>query len=251
MGGYGDLPCQPMISVVIPAYNEGENLGDLLREIKKVLEEMALEDWEIIVVDDASEDNTPVVLSRIRKEIPQVRVLRHKRRFGQSLALWSGISSARGKIVVTMDGDGQNDPADLPGVLARFWEETRGGDLVMVVGNRIRRRDGWSRRLSSGFARLVRRILFGDETPDVGCGLKVFPRELYLQLPFFDHMHRFITVLVRRAGARVVSVEVNHRPRRRGKSKYGILGRALSGVIDVFGVWWLLRRWIRPEYEEV
>lgn len=239
------------MSVVIPAYNEGENLADLLREVKEVLDEMGVEGWEVVVVDDASEDDTPLVLDRIRKEIPQVRVLRHKRRFGQSAALWTGVSSARGEVVITMDGDGQNDPADLPRLLGRFWEEKRYGDLVMVVGNRIRRRDGWSRRFASGFAGLVRRVLFGDEIPDVGCGLKVFPRELYLQFPFFDHMHRFVTVLARKVGARVVSAEVNHRPRRRGRSKYGVVGRTLSGLIDVFGVWWLLRRWVRPECEEV
>jgi glycosyltransferase involved in cell wall biosynthesis len=169
-------------------------------------------------------------------------LLRHSARSGQSAAVHSGVRAARAPWIATLDGDGQNDPHDLINLLAARGEPANAG-VRLFMGNRTTRRDTWLRRLSSRIANGVRGGLLGDGTPDTGCGIKVFERETFLQLPVFDHMHRFLPALFQRAGSRVVSVPVNHRPRTRGRSKYGLHNRLWVGIVDLFGVMWLKARY--------
>jgi dolichol-phosphate mannosyltransferase len=226
---------RPEISVVIPVCNEAENVGPLATEVARAL---AGREFEILFVDDGSTDGTAEAVRASRDSgIPQVRLLRHSFRSGQSAAVCTGVRQARAEWVATLDGDGQNDPADIPALVAAR------GDAHLVMGNRVgRRRDTWLRRLQSRVANGVRSALLGDGTPDTGCGIKLMHRETFLELPRFDHMHRFLPALFQRAGARVVSVPVNHRPRERGVSKYGMLDRLWVGIVDIFGVMWLKRR---------
>jgi dolichol-phosphate mannosyltransferase len=237
------------LSVVVPVHNEEENVEPLIGEIDRALIDAG--DYEMIFVDDGSTDSTLIRLDRLRERYPRLRVLHHRRCCGQSTALVTGVRAAFGRIIATLDGDGQNNPADIPKLIAAFNELDRGGMRSMVAGFRKRRKDtGW-RRFSSKVANAVRSSLLRDNTPDTGCGLKVFSRELFLALPYFDHMHRFLPALVQRAGGRVVSVEVDHRPRVRGVSKYGTWHRLWVGIVDLFGVMWLQRRAHVPEVEEI
>jgi dolichol-phosphate mannosyltransferase len=225
------------LSVVVPVCNEDENVGPLALEIDRALRHLR---HEIIFVDDGSTDSTAEAVLRVRAEgLAQVRLLRHSRRSGQSAAVHSGVRCSRADWIATLDGDGQNDPADIPGLLAAR------GSALLVMGNRVSRRDTWLRHLQSRVANAVRGGLLGDGTPDTGCGIKVMQREAFLALPYFDHMHRFLPALFQRAGARVVSVPVGHRPRSRGQSKYGMFDRLWVGIVDIFGVIWLQRRF-RP-----
>ena len=227
------------LSVVVPVHNEAGNIAPLLDEIHAALD--GRYDFEVVYVDDGSTDDTPEELAEAVGRHPRLRVLTHGVACGQSSALRTGIRATEAPLIATLDGDGQNDPADIP----RLLEAARGagGDpMGMVVGYRRRRQDSWIRRISSRIANAVRSRLLGDATPDTGCGLKVFPRDLFLELPYFDHMHRFLPALVRRAGRSVMSVEVNHRHRNRGESKYGTLDRLFVGIVDLFGVMWLKRR---------
>lgn len=226
----------PEISVVIPVCNEVDNVGPLAREIVAALQGKA---FEILFVDDGSTDGTADALRELRDSIPQLRLLRHSFRSGQSAAVCSGVRHARAEWIATLDGDGQNDPADIPKLYdSRFVAE-------LVMGNRVQRRDTWLRHAQSRVANGVRGWLLGDGTPDTGCGIKVMQRAQFLELPRFDHMHRFLPALFLRAGARVVSVPVAHRPRARGTSKYGLFDRLWVGIVDIFGVIWLRRRF-RP-----
>jgi dolichol-phosphate mannosyltransferase len=193
-------------------------------------------------VDDGSDDGTAEALQQAAMAGPLVR-RQHARSCGQSAAIVTGVRAARGEWIATLDGDGQNDPADIPALWARAQAET---GLVLLAGHRTTRKDSATKRLTSRFANGLRAALLQDATPDTGCGLKMFRREAFLELPAFDHMHRFLPALFIRAGGRVVSVPVNHRPRLRGASKYGTLDRALVGVFDLMGVFWLQRRWRRP-----
>jgi dolichol-phosphate mannosyltransferase len=228
------------VTVVIPVYNEQEAIGELLGEVFAALD--PLQDFEVVVVDDGSEDGTHEVLSRARQRLgPRLRVLRHRARSGQSAAMRTGIMAAAYPWIATLDGDGQNDPADIPPLLAALRERGRAQD-AMICGRRHRRRDSWLKRVSSRIANGVRRRLLRDDTLDTGCGLKVFGRELFLRLPWFDHMHRFLPALARREGAVVISQDVRHRPRTRGKSKYGVHNRLWVGIVDLIGVMWLQRR---------
>ncbi len=239
----------PLVSVVVPVRNEAENIAPLVAEIRAALEADGTA-FEIVYVDDGSTDATPAALARAAAS-DRVRTVRHRQSCGQSAAVITGIRQSSGEWVATLDGDGQNDPADIPGLLARARAEA-GGDgraPVLIAGHRTTRRDSTVKRLSSRFANAVRAGLLGDATPDTGCGLKVFRREAFLDLPRFDHMHRFLPALFIRAGGRVISVPVNHRPRTRGKSNYGTLDRLWVGLSDLFGVFWLIRRWKRPEIE--
>ena len=162
----------------------------------------------------------------------------------------TGVKAARGTWIATLDGDGQNDPADIPRMLARAEAEAAGGNAaILVAGHRVTRKDSWVKRRSSRIANRVRAWLLRDATPDTGCGLKVFPRALFLDLPAFDHMHRFLPALVLRQGGRVVSEPVNHRPRVRGTSNYGTLDRLAVSLFDLVGVAWLQRRWKRPQLD--
>ena len=230
----------PQLSVVVPVCNEAENVEPLAREIDAALNDR---DYEMIFIDDGSTDDTAINLLRLKAQLPRLRVLRHSFRSGQSAAVASGVRAARAPWVATLDGDGQNDPADIPRLLAaRDDVENRGVQLFM--GNRkASRKDTAFRKLQSNIANGVRSGLLGDGTPDTGCGIKLFSREVFVELPRFDHMHRFLPALFMRHGARVVSVPVSHRPRTRGTSKYGMLNRLWVGIVDIAGVMWLRRRY--------
>ncbi|MHC8510306.1 MAG: glycosyltransferase family 2 protein [Rhodospirillales bacterium] len=238
----------PGFSVVFPAFNEAENAGPLIGEIRAALDPLGGE-YEIIAVDDGSADATLDALkAAAARPGGPVRVLRHVKRSGQSAALLSGVRAARAPVIVTLDGDGQNDPADIPALYAR-WREDPDRETLMAVGWRAKRRDVWMKRFSSRFANAVRGALLGDQTPDTGCGLKVFPRAAFMAFPHFNHMHRFMPALMIRGGGRVVSVKVNHRPRTRGVSKYGTLDRLTAGAADLLGVLWLRMRPLNPKAE--
>jgi dolichol-phosphate mannosyltransferase len=235
---YAPGPCAPGLSVVVPAYNESANLPALLDEIDAALRGVVAH--EIICVDDASDDGTDAVLATCAATRPHLRVLRHRVRSGQSAALRNGAKAARADWIATLDGDGQNDPADLPRLL-----EARSGaapGVRLFAGWRVKREDSASKRWASRIANGIRARLLHDATPDTGCGIKLFEREAFLDLPAFDHMHRYLPALMQRAGWRTLSVPVNHRPRLHGRSKYDNLGRALVGISDLRGVLWLLRR---------
>ncbi len=228
------------LSVVVPVCNEAENVEPLVREIHAALASRA---YEMIFIDDGSTDETAAILRALKAEFPTLRVLHHSFRSGQSAAVASGVRAARAPWIATLDGDGQNDPADIPKLLAeRDTPANRGVQLVM--GNRkASRKDTAFRKLQSGVANAVRSGLLRDATPDTGCGIKVFSREAFLELPRFDHMHRFLPALFMRQGGRVISVPVSHRARLRGTSKYGMLNRLWVGIIDICGVMWLRRRY--------
>ena len=234
----------PFISVIVPVRNEAPNIAPLVGEIEAAL---AAVPHEIVYVDDGSTDGTPAALREAAKGLPAeggpLRRLRHRQSCGQSAAIATGVRAARGEWIATLDGDGQNDPADIPRLLRRAQAE---GGAILVAGHRVTRRDTWVKRRTSLVANAVRARLLGDATPDTGCGLKVFPRALFLDLPRFDHMHRFLPALVLRAGGRVVSEPVNHRPRLRGRSNYGTLDRLAVSLLDLAGVAWLQRRASRP-----
>jgi dolichol-phosphate mannosyltransferase len=238
------LPDAPLLSVVIPMRNEGPNVLPLLEEIAAALAGVA---HEVVCVDDGSSDDTGARLVEAAVRMPVV-ALRHARSCGQSAAVVSGVRAARAPWIATLDGDGQNDPADIPKLWARAQAE---GEGILVAGHRVTRRDSGVKRITSRIANRIRAGLLGDATPDTGCGLKVFPRALFLDLPRFDHMHRYLPALVLRAGGRVVSEPVNHRPRVRGTSNYGTLDRLLVSISDMLGVIWLQRRWKRPVAERL
>jgi dolichol-phosphate mannosyltransferase len=227
------------LSVVVPLKDEAENVGPLAREIVRAV---GKEDAEILFVDDGSADETPVRLRELKSELPMLRIIRHSRNAGQSRALRTGVRAARAGIIVTLDGDGQNDPADIPKVLAPFHAESETPCIGMVSGVRVRRRDSIGKRLASLLANRFRRWMLNDGATDIGCGLKAFRRDAYLALPYFDHMHRYLAALMQREGYEVRFVEVGHRKRMHGKSKYGIWDRFVVGVQDIFGVLWLKKR---------
>ena len=233
-------PAAIEISVLVPVMNEAGNIRPLIEEINATLTGRR---FEIIYVDDASTDESPDELASCATDIPELRVLRHQTRAGQSAAIRSALLVARGDLIGVLDGDGQNVPSDLPALEAALRAETGDGDVVgMAAGIRTRRQDSAVRLLASRGARWIRRSLLADTHPDSGCGIKILHRSLFLQLPFFNHMHRFMPSLVRRHGGVVVGVAVAHRPRLRGTSKYRILDRLVVGISDVIGVIWLLRR---------
>jgi dolichol-phosphate mannosyltransferase len=226
------------LSVVVPVMNEAENVAPLAREIAAAVPGDGA--TEIIFIDDGSSDGTAAALSRLKDEIPGLRVLQHAKNAGQSRAVRTGVRAARAQIVVTLDGDGQNDPADIPRLVAVFEEE--GPRLGLVAGVRKRRQDSAAKRLASRAGNRFRNWMLADGATDTGCGLKAFRRDAFLALPYFDHIHRFLIALMLREGYDVRYVEVGHRPRTRGVSKYGVLDRALVGITDLLGVRWLQRR---------
>ncbi len=228
------------ISVVVPIHNEAQNIAGLVAEIHTALD--GRHDYEIITVDDDSTDHSPAILTALQESVPRLRSIRHPRRSGQSVALLTGVRAARHPLIVTLDGDGQNDPSDIEKILAPFGAGVYDSSAMMVIGHRTNRRDTRWRRFSSRVANSVRRWMLGDCVPDSGCGIKAFPRDLFLALPFFDHIHRFLPPLVKRAGGEVISVPVHHRPRRHGASHYGTLDRLAVGIIDLLGVMWLMHR---------
>ncbi len=227
------------LAVVIPVRNEAPNIAPLVAEIRAALDGVA--DYEIVYVDDGSSDATVAAVRDLQRGCPRLRLVRHRASAGQSAAILSGVRAAQAPWIATLDGDGQNDPADIP----RLWQMARAAPAeppLLLAGWRRKRQDSAVKRLSSRIANRVRGALLGDGTPDTGCGLKLFRRALFLELPFFDHCHRFLPALVKRQGGRVVSVAVNHRPRQRGASNYGTLDRLFVGIADLLGVMWLMRR---------
>ena len=229
----------PDYSVVVPVRNEAHNIPPLIAELKTVM--TAHQPYEIVIVDDGSDDATPEVLGDQSQSCSELRAVRHRTGAGQSAAITTGVNEARAGIIITLDGDGQNDPADIPALLDRF-READDPDRLLVTGERQKRRDSLMKRASSRVANAVRGTLLGDHTPDTGCGLKVFSRQAYLAMPGFDHMHRFLPALMLRQGGRVASVPVNHRPRQHGATKYGVFDRLGVGIVDLLGVMWLQRR---------
>ncbi|MGE0115113.1 MAG: glycosyltransferase family 2 protein [Steroidobacteraceae bacterium] len=229
------------LSVVIPVCNEAENVAPLAREIHAALNGRV--SFEVLFIDDGSTDATAAEVLKVRVEaVPQIRLLRHSQRSGQSAGVRTGVRAARAPWIATLDGDGQNDPADIPSLLIALQSQNSDGQLKLIMGNRTTRRDTWLRRLSSRIANGVRGRMLHDGTPDTGCGIKLFERQLFLELPHFNHMHRFLPALVQRAGRRVISVPVAHRSRLRGTSKYGLNNRLWVGIVDLFGVMWLIKR---------
>ncbi|MBM3483098.1 MAG: glycosyltransferase family 2 protein [Alphaproteobacteria bacterium] len=228
----------PRLSVVVPVLNEAESIGELIAEIDRAL--APIFHHEVIVVDDGSTDDTLAVLRVLATRYATLRVMRHKSRAGQSAAVRSGVKVARADWIATLDGDGQNDPSDLPGLIMRAWN---GADRPSLVGGvRIKRQDSTARRMAGRFANRVRNTILRDGCPDTGCGIKVFEREVFLDVASFGAMHRFLPALFQMRGRTCVYVPVNHRPRLRGRSKYGNLKRGLIGLVDLAGVYWLKRR---------
>ena len=236
----------PSVAVVIPVLNEEANIADLLTEVRSALDGVA--SFEIVVVNDGSTDGSATILANLARLDRRLRPIHHRRRYGQSAALETGVRLARAPVVVTLDGDGQNDPADIPALLKAFFEAAN-PDRVLIVGHRTRRRDIMIKRLSSRIANGVRGFLLADRTPDTGCGLKVFSRAAIFELPRFNHMHRFLPALMLRQGGQVRSIPVHHRPRMRGESHYGLWDRLWIGIVDLLGVMWLIRRPLRTEWE--
>lgn len=228
------------LSIVIPVLNEKDNVLPLLEEIRRTLD--GILNYEVIFVDDGSSDGTVEKLTAARIGFAQLRILQHTQQCGQSTALRTGFKAAKSDWVATLDGDGQNDPADIPRLYARLRERSVPENLWLIAGWRKQRLDNWAKRFSSKIANKVRCRLLKDATPDTGCGLKMIRRDIFLDLPNFDHMHRFIPALVLRAGGKVESIAVNHRRRERGASNYGTWDRLWAGLFDLVGVGWLQRR---------
>jgi glycosyltransferase involved in cell wall biosynthesis len=231
------------LSVVVPMHDEAGNASVLVGEIAAAL---AGRSFEILVVDDCSRDATRAELAAAREKVPQLRILVHRKNAGQSRAIRSGVLAARAPIVATLDGDGQNDPADLPRLAARLTRPDAPPGLAMVQGERAKRQDDAAKRLASQLANGVRKRLLADGAVDSGCGVKVFRREAFTRLPYFDHMHRYMAALMLREGYGVEFLPVNHRPRGAGRSKYTNLGRLAAAMSDLFGVMWLRSRFRDP-----
>lgn len=238
----------PVVSVVVPLHDEALNIAPLATRILDILDGQA---FELILVDDGSRDATRAEILGLARQDRRIRVLVHDRAAGQSAAVHSGARAARGRIVVTLDGDGQNPPVNIPALIAPLMTPRRDPALALVAGQRVGRRDTMGRRLASRFANGLRGWLLGDRTRDTGCGLKAFDRAAYLALPYFNHQHRFLPALFLRDGWQVAHVEVTHAPRLAGRSKYTNLGRALVGITDLAGVAWLIRRRKRETPREI
>lgn len=241
------IPAGTTLSLVVPLNDERPNVRPLLEEIAEVLDGL---DYEVVAVDDGSTDGTLGELHRVAADVGRVRVLRLEERCGQSTALYSGIRAARSELVATLDGDLQNDPRDVFTLLERYFEEADRETVGLLIGHRVQRRDSPTRRLASRFANELRSRVLHDATPDTGCGIKLVRRSVFVELPYFDHMHRFLPALTQRAGYRVVSVPVHHRPRIHAKAHYGTWDRAWVGVVDLVGVAWLMRRERRAHIKE-
>ena len=231
----------PDVSIVVPVFDEEGAAPALAREIA---EAFAGRSFEVIFVDDASRDGTRAALKALSAEIPQLRVLAHRKNSGQSRSIRTGVLAARAPVIVTLDGDGQNDPADGPALVDAL---TAGpADLVLVGGERVKRQDSQAKKLASKIGNGVRKRLLRDTANDTGCGLKAFRREAFLRLPYFDHIHRYLPALMLREGYRVEFRPVHHRHRQTGQSKYTNLGRLVASLSDLFGVMWLQSRARNP-----
>jgi glycosyltransferase involved in cell wall biosynthesis len=226
------------VSIVVPVRNEAENVAPLVAEIIGALGDRWA--YEIVYVNDGSTDATADRLAVLMKQHSQIRQLKHAISTGQSAAVRSGVRAARGGIVATLDGDGQNNPAFLPDLIAAV--ENGGGRVGLAAGQRVGRKDTGFKKLQSKIANGIRSSILSDGTRDTGCGLKAFPREVFLSMPYFDGLHRFLPALVRREGFDVAYVDVVDRPRHSGVSNYGFFDRLWIGIMDLAGVWWLIRR---------
>ncbi|MDV7141378.1 glycosyltransferase family 2 protein [Tropicimonas sp. TH_r6] len=235
------------VSVVIPMKNEEANLAPLVNGIAEACEGKA---YEIIVVDDGSDDGTPSEALRMAQELGTVRLVSHANSGGQSAAVHSGVLAATGRVVCTLDGDGQNPPSELPKLFMPLLEDTT-GKLGLVAGQRVARQDTFSKRWASKFANGLRGWILKDGTRDTGCGLKGFRRDIFLTLPYFDHMHRYLPALFRRDGWEILLVDVSHRERQAGKSNYSNFMRAIVGIPDLLAVSWLIRRRKKAQPEEL
>jgi dolichol-phosphate mannosyltransferase len=227
----------PRVSVVVPVRNEAGNVLPLVDEIERAC--VALTPFEVVYVDDGSTDATAAELAAARATRPWLRVVRHAQSCGQSAAVRTGVRAARAPLIVTLDGDGQNDPAFIPQLVAVL--ERADASIGLVAGQRLRRVGGY-KKLQSRIANAVRGAVLKDGTRDTGCGLKAFRRDVYLALPYFDALHRFMPALVKREGLEVAHVDVVDRPRLAGTSNYGLFDRLWVGILDLAGVWWLIRR---------
>ena len=231
------------LSVVVPMHNEAGNAGALVAEIAAALDGRA---YEMIMVDDASTDDTRAVLAALKADFPALRVVSHRLNAGQSRAIRTGVRAARGRVIGTLDGDGQNDPADLPTLYRALTRADAPADLAMVMGRRASRKDTAWKRFGSRFANSIRKRLLHDDCDDAGCGTKVIKRDAFLSLPYFDHMHRYMPALVKAEGFGVEFMDVNHRERMTGRSKYTNFGRLWAALSDLRGVTWLIRRRRKP-----
>tara|TARA_B100001250_G_scaffold177888_1_gene152901 strand:+ start:440 stop:1171 length:732 start_codon:yes stop_codon:yes gene_type:complete len=227
------------ISVVIPIYNEEGNIINLIDELIPIVDKIG---GEIIIVDDNSNDaSRDLILKKKNNVNIEILLLEHAKQYGQSAGLLTGIKAAKNDLIVTLDGDGQNDPKDITSML-KVWEDNNENSYLLVIGHRQNRQDNWSRRYASLMAKRFRKFILKDSTPDSGCGIKVFSRHLFLSLPYFDHIHRFLPALTRRHGGSVISHIVSHRNRSSGVSKYSNWQRFRVGLIDLYGVSWLIKR---------
>jgi len=239
----------PKLSVVVPVYNEAENVEKLVQEIATALDGQP---HEMIFVNDCSTDETEGVLVGLKATFPSLRVVSHNNNAGQSRSVRTGILSAKSPVIATLDGDGQNDPADIPALYAKLTREDRPHNLAMVGGNRAKRQDSIAKKFASRFGNGVRKRLLKDDANDTGCGLKVFKRDAFLKLPYFDHVHRYIPALMLREGYACEYVDVHHRHREFGLSKYTNFGRLVVSLSDLLGVMWLNRRARNPQgFEEL
>lgn len=234
----------PQLSVVVPVYNEAENVGKLVAEIATALDGSS---YEMIFVNDASTDETLKALGDLKAEFPALRVLSHRKNAGQSRAVRTGVLAAKGHYIATLDGDGQNDPADIPALYTQMTRPDAPTKLALVGGRRAKRQDSFAKKFASKFGNGVRKKLLKDEADDTGCGLKLFTREAFLRLPYFDHVHRYIPALMLREGYEIEFCDVNHRHREFGVSKYTNFGRLMVSIADLRGVMWLNRRSKNPE----
>ena len=237
----------PALSVVVPVFNERDNTAPLVHEIVAALRGVV--PFEILYVDDHSRDDTLATLQALKAQVPELRVLQHQTQSGQSTAIRTGVKAARAPWIATLDGDGQNDPADLPKLLRA--RDAGDSQVPLYAGWRVDRKDSGSKRWASRYANAIRARMLHDDTPDTGCGTKLFERDAFLDLPYFDHMHRYLPALMQRAGWKTISVPVNHRPRGAGVSKYNNLQRALVGIRDLRGVAWLIARSKRTAVKEL
>ena len=233
-------PAAPWLSLVVPLKNEAENLDFVTEAIEAAC--AGLRPYEVIYVDDGSTDATPERVLALSRRFPALRLVQHAASAGQSAAIHSGVAAARGAVICTLDGDGQNPPSEIPKLVARLDGRRFPAGIGMIAGQRVGRRDSASKRLASRAANGIRAWLLRDGTRDTGCGLKLIRRDVFLALPYFDHMHRYLPALVARDGWRTLHVDVAHAPRHAGTSNYANLGRAIAGVYDLIGVMWLIRR---------
>lgn len=229
------------LSIIVPVFNEVDNIQNLLEEIVNALpaEQYA---YEVLFVDDGSKDGTVARIQQLTKQFPQLRGIYHARNYGQSAALLTGARAAQYPMLVTMDGDGQNDPADIPRLFAACTD-----DKTVVLGNRKKRDDSLLKKITSRVGNGVRQSILRDDCPDTGCSLKLFPKQAFLALPHFNHLHRYLPALFRREGYTLVNLPVNHRQRIHGTSKYGVMNRLFVGIHDLIGVRWLLKRPCKSE----